>query len=356
MVRSLLEGAAERGWDGSVVFSAVAEGRPWLDELRADHDEAVLLAPEVDRSELADWLAGLLPEQAPAILHTHFTRFDLPALAAARRHGRTAVVWHVHTPLYRGARPLARNAVKYGLLGRRADAILASGAAVADSIARVGVPRARVEVAGSGVRTENFPLVDESERESARAALGLGREDAPLVHFGWDWFLKDGDLFLETVRALVGRGEGGSGPVALTVGANDVGAAAIAQLGLEGRVRVVEPRDDVRTLYAAAGVFVSSSRVEGEPFAVIEALLSGCLVAVTDLPGHRDVCGGLETARVAERRPEALADAIESLRALQGDERRRAVESTREQVATRFDLGRWTAAMFDRYSRVLGRY
>lgn len=356
MVRALLEGASERGWQGTVVLSAVAEGRDWLQRLRADHGDSVVLAPEGGRGELAEWLGAILSAGGPAILHTHFTRFDLPALAVARRRPGTAVVWHVHTPLYRGPRALTRNALKYTLLGRRADAILVSGAAVADSIARLGVRRRRIDVAGSGVRTDRFPLVTDAERAQARAELGLGAGARPLVHFGWDWYLKDGDLFLATVRALLDRGATSAEPLAISVGAGDIGAEAIREAGLESVVRVIEPRDDVRTLYAAAEVFVSSSRVEGEPFAVIEALLSGTPVAVTDLPGHRDVCGGLQAARVAGRRPEAMADAIESLLADSAEERRATAEATRGQVASRFDLGGWTERMFDRYRRALDRH
>lgn len=350
MARALLEGAKARGWEATVVFSAVSEGRRWLAELRGDHSDAVHIAPEGGRAELAAWLAELAASPGPAILHTHFTRYDLPALAVARGRAETAVVWHVHTPLYAGPRALVRNAVKYAVLGRRADAILASGVAVRDSIGRVGVPRSRVHVAGSGVRTEAFPLVTEPEQARARAELGFSPDAGPLVHFGWDWFLKDGDLFVATVRELVDRG---ASPLALTVGAGEPGAEAIRSAGLDGVIRVAEPRDDVRTLYAAAEVFVSSSRVEGEPFAVIEALLSGTPVAATDLPGHRDVCGGLETTRVVERRPESMADAIGSLLSSPRAEREQAAQATRAQVAARFGLDAWTERMFDSYLRVL---
>jgi glycosyltransferase involved in cell wall biosynthesis len=186
--------------------------------------------------------------------------------------------------------------------------------------------------------------------------LELDPEARPLVHFGWDWYLKDGDLFLATVRELRERSVGGPRPLGLTVGAAEAGRDAIRAAGLEDCVRVVDPRDDVRTLYAAAEVFVSTSRVEGEPFAVIEALLSGTPVAATDLPGHREVCGGLESARVAKREPGAMAAAVESLLALSPEARTRAAEATRGQVAARFDLGTWTARMFDRYRRALGAH
>lgn len=52
------------------------------------------------------------------------------------------------------------------------------------------------------------------------------------------------------------------------------------------------PRDALPAWYAAADVFVSTSRSEGSGFALLEALTCGCpAVAVTDLPSHRAILG-----------------------------------------------------------------
>jgi glycosyltransferase involved in cell wall biosynthesis len=354
MLESLLEGARDRGWEAIAVFSAVAEGRDWLERLRTAHPGAVRLAPEGGRRELTEWLGELLASgSGPAILHTHFTRFDLPALAAAREHEGTRVIWHVHTALYSGLRARLRNAIKYALLGRRVDAILASGEQPAASVIAAGVRSGRVEVAGNGVRTDAFPMLSDGERRAARAELGIEPGDRVLLHFGWDWFLKGGELYLQTVRELLDRGDS-ERLVGLTVAWRETAAGEdISRLGLGETVRVLEPRDDVRTLYAAADVFVASSRTEAEPFAVIECLLSGTRVAATDLPGHREVCASLPAARVVERSPQALADAVESLLALPAKSAP-AATAGREELARRFDLGGWAERMFDRYQRVLG--
>jgi glycosyltransferase involved in cell wall biosynthesis len=350
MVRSLCAGAVGRGWTAQAVFSPDAAGRPWYESIGEELDAR--LAPDTTRRELTAWTGELIAGRDPVVLHTHFTRYDLAALAAARSAaGKAGVLWHVHTPLYSGARANLRNAVKYGVLGRRVAAILASGSGPARTLERVGAPAARLEIAGSGVRTDRFSLVSAAERARARVALGIPDDTQVLLHFGWDWHLKGGDLFLESLRAL--EGELGGRFVALTVGRDPAAAEAIARSGLDERVRLLEPRDDVASLYAAADVFVTSSRVEGEPFAVIEAILSGVPVAANDLPGHVDVCADLDSCRVVAGRAPALAAAIEGLLARPSSAASEQRLAAREDVARRFDLGAWTERMLDRYEAAL---
>lgn len=355
MVRSLCLEAARRGWSAEAVFSPDAGPRPWFERLSSEIETR--LAPDASRRELAAWFEEeVVPPRGPVVLHTHFTRYDLAALEAARGRAPSdpaAVLWHVHTPLWGGLRPAVQNAVKYGVLGRRVQAILASGAGPAASVRRAGAPRDRLEIAGSGVRTDRFPLSTPAGRDRARDALGIPRTATVLLHFGWHWDMKDGDLFLAAVRELaIAQPE--RELVALTVSVDPAASDAVAHAAL-GPVRLVDPSDDVAGFYAAADVFVSSSRVEGEPFAVIEAILSGLPVAATDLPGHRAVCGDLESCRISDRTPAGMANAIASL--LGRDPSRAAAERSRarELVAARFDLAGWTERMFVRYEEALGR-
>jgi glycosyltransferase involved in cell wall biosynthesis len=350
--RALAEGALARGWSARLAFSAIAGRHPWFERLSAESGFEVGLAPAGGRGDLARWIATEI-SGGPAVLHTHYSRFDLPAAAAARRRARTAVLWHVHTPLYRGARADARNAVKYGLVGRTVSAILASGPDPARSVLRVGAPRRRVEVVGSGVPTGRYTLPDAEERARARERLGLPAAERVLLHFGWDWELKDGDLFLATVDAVAGRPGGGPEVLGVTVSDDPRARAAVDRHTGPGAVRVIEPMEDVRGAYAAADLFVSTSRVEGQPFAVIEAICSGLPVAAGDLPGHRDVCGGLASCRVVRRSPDALAEAAAAL--LGRDPERASAEAAeaRAAVAARFDLGPWAERVLERYERAL---
>ena len=67
------------------------------------------------------------------------------------------------------------------------------------------------------------------EREIARLRLGLPADQPLLVHFGWDWHRKGGDLFMQAVRTLRERG---IEAVGVTVGGGDPARALREQLGL----------------------------------------------------------------------------------------------------------------------------
>lgn len=88
--------------------------------------------------------------------------------------------------------------------------------------------------------------------------------------------------------------------------------AQVSALGLADRVHFAGFVDDPARLFAAADVFVLSSRWEGMPAVPIEALACGCLLVATDCaPGLRDVivAAGL-SAPVPVGDTRALADAI----------------------------------------------
>jgi L-malate glycosyltransferase len=352
MVRAISEAAARRGWKAELDFPPRAEGRPWFEQLRSDSAAVVRTVPDGSRWETASRIRSRLDERpGPVLLHTHFTRYDVAAVLAARGRPDTAVLWHIHTPLYKSLRRRLQSAVKFRLFGRSVAAILVSGPDPAQGAIAAGASRERVEIVGNGIDTARFPLVTPQERLAARDRLGLPQGARVLLHFGWNWHLKDGDLFLATVRSLLERVGDQAEVLALTVRGDDEARAGIARLELEGHARVIESSDDVRTLYGASDLFISTSRVEGLPFAVIEAICTGLPVVATDLPGHLNICGGLSSCRVTERSSEALADACAELLARPPADVRESATEARSRVAARFDLRAWTERMMERYER-----
>ncbi|HIK30744.1 MAG TPA: glycosyltransferase family 4 protein [Oscillatoriales cyanobacterium M59_W2019_021] len=63
------------------------------------------------------------------------------------------------------------------------------------------------------------------------------------------------------------------------------------QLNLHDRVSIIGlvPRDAVFQYSARADLFVSTSRGEGLPVAVLEVMASGCPVILSDIPPHREI-------------------------------------------------------------------
>ena len=66
------------------------------------------------------------------------------------------------------------------------------------------------------------------------------------------------------------------------------------ELGIADRVRFLGWRRDLATIYGATDVFLLTSRNEGTPVALIEAMASGVPGVSTDVGGVKDV---IESAR-----------------------------------------------------------
>lgn len=339
MLRAALGAASGRGWDVEAVLGSDSHGCGWVEELRAEGIPVRLV--ELDgRLRLRRDLAELLAEASgPTILHTHFTAFDVPAALAAVRRRDAGVVWHLHSPARSDAVGRLRGFAKSGLAGRLADRILCVSPDRAAAAIAQGAPRSRVRFFPNAIDASAFGTATAEERLAARRTLGLPEDGVMLLHFGWDWERKGGDLFLDAVRILAGRGR--------PLTAVSVGGRAAAELATP------PPGAPVRTLYAAADVFVSPSRAEGMPFAILEALASSVPVVASDLPGQAAIGGGLGACRVTPLDARALADAIESLLDRGPEAAARDAAEAVERVRAEYDLAPWSARLLGLYDEIL---
>jgi glycosyltransferase involved in cell wall biosynthesis len=84
-----------------------------------------------------------------------------------------------------------------------------------------------------------------------------------------------------------------------------------AALGIADRVRFLGWRRDLATIYAASDVFLLTSRNEGTPVALIEAMASGIPGVCTDVGGVKDVMPSADLGtRVADGDASALAASV----------------------------------------------
>ena len=171
-----------------------------------------------------------------------------------------------------------------------------------------------------------------------------------LLHFGWDWQRKGGDLFLAAVRALLDRGRR---VTALAIGGGEAATDLAHRLGIADAVVVRGPERRVQVLYAAADLFVSPSRAEGTPFSMLEALASGVPVAASSIPGQEAVGRGLAACRLVPLDALALADAIESLLDRDAEGAAADAAAAAARVRSEYDLQAWVERMLALYESVL---
>jgi glycosyltransferase involved in cell wall biosynthesis len=127
----------------------------------------------------------------------------------------------------------------------------------------------------------------------------------------------------------------------------------IQSLGLDGIVRLVGWKRDLLPVYGAMDVAALTSRNEGTPVSVIEALAAGLPVVATAVGGVPDVIRHEETGMlIPPGDPAAFAAALDRIVA-DTDLRQRIVRRGRTEVERRFGCERLISDMAALYYRVL---
>ncbi len=258
-------------------------------------------------------LGQLLASRRYDVVHSHS-----PLLGAAARSlamSRRLVMVHTEHNVWQSYRPLTRfaNTVTTG----RNRLVFAVSEGVAGSMQSPRwVPWMRLppfEVLYHGI-DETEIQAHAGARSAARMQLGLAHETPLLVTVGNLSAKKDHRLLL-TAFAEVGHRR--SDAILVIIGGGPLAEELrryADELGLDDRVRFLGQRSDVPSLLPAFDVFVLSSRHEGLPLAMLEAMASGLPVVVTEVGGVPEVVSHDENGlMVPPGDPIALAAAIESV-------------------------------------------
>jgi glycosyltransferase involved in cell wall biosynthesis len=347
MLRAACTAGQREGWEVELLLSDIARGRSWLPALE-DAGIPVHFAPVDTRANAQAAIAAHLERiKGPVILHSHFSSFDVPMVRAAAGRPQTGLWWHLHSYLSREPVVRLRNTARFLVYGRRVHEILC----VAPHLVREArdrlAPPGRLHHFPNAINTSRFPLVTPQERAAARQELGLRPDARVVLHLSWDWHLKGGDIFLGAVARLAER----DNLTFLTLGGGDIAAVAVAAAGLSDRVRVLDPVDDARGLYAAADVLVSPSRDEGMPFSMIEALSRGIGVVASAIPGQLYVGRDLGAVRFTPLDAGALAAGVADLLARDAATVEADADAAHRRIAGSMDLEDWSRRLIDRYRR-----
>lgn len=299
------------------------------------------ISPVADLRALLEVIA-IVRAYRPDVVHTHLAKAGFIGRVAARMCGVRAVVHTYHGNVFSGyfdrwqtalylwiERALARISTRLvAITPRQRDELLTLGIAPARKIVEIHL----------GLDLDDFRIP--IDRLSARAALGLHAE-GPIVGLVARLVpIKDVTTFLRAVAALRERVPGVR---AVVVGDGEERGALeelATKVGLTHTCRFLGWRADMPNVYAALDVLALSSRNEGSPVSVIEAMAAGRPVVATRVGGVPDVVrDGVDGYLVSPADPAAMADALarlltdEALRVEMGG-------AARAAVYPRFDASR----------------
>lgn len=258
-------------------------------------------------------LTELLMARRPDVVHTHSAKAGGLGRMAAHR-ARVPLVVHTYHgfPFHEFQRPWTRAAyvAAESYLCRRTDVVLTVGSAVAVEAIRRGIVRP-AQLRTTAVAIDSDPVVCTPEtRAHARDMLGIAA-DVPVV--GTVGRLDYQKAPADFVRAIARLRHVNAIGVWVGDGSlrHDV-EQLIDRHGLASRLMLLGDRADVSVLLPAFDVFAMSSRYEGLPCAVVEAMAAGVPVVATAVNAVSDVVLPGETGLlVPPQQPAALASAID---------------------------------------------
>ena len=273
-------------------------------------------------------LGSLFRERSFDVVHTHCAKAGALGRVAAHRAGLPRIVHTYHGFPFHEFQWAPRRQAYVAIerrLGRITDLALCVGTGVAVEAVRreliapqrirtIGVVVAGADEAAAGIPAAANPLA----RRRARLALGLPARGLPARGLPADamvvgtvgrlTYQKAPEDFLAALR-LLGRPD----VIGVWVGGGEL-AERVARLAaaMPGvAVVLAGERTDVPELLPAFDVFALSSRYEGLPTVVVEAMVCGVPVVATAVNAVADVVVPGETGLlVPPRRPELMAEAI----------------------------------------------
>jgi glycosyltransferase involved in cell wall biosynthesis len=297
------------------------------------------------RDLLGLWeLVRLMRRERPALVHANSSKAGVLARLAAVVARVPRRVFTAHGWAFKAASGAA--ATLYLWSDRVVRPLTTAVVCVSEREVEAGVAartcgRGRTVLIHNAVDVAAFAQARPGEEARPLRVVSVGRIAAP----------KD---FSTLVRAVAQLGRGsveltvlGDGPERSMV------EEEVAAHGLEPFVRLAGDVQDVPERLAAAHAFVLSSRSEGFPISVLEAMAAGLPVVASDVGGLAEAVAHGETGFLVE--PGAAAGLAAALAALADDPLLRATlgAAGRERAAARFDLPHWREQHLRLYEQLL---
>ena len=285
----------------------------------------------------------------PDVLHTHNPKTGVMGRLVGRLTDVPVVVNTCHGLWAGPTDRLSKRAVVYGAEAAAAafsDAELYQNGVDRRTL-RTLVRQRKCRVVGNGTDLDRF-APDQQARLRLRAELGLGEREVLVGGVGRLVAEKGITEFVTAARALGGKA------VFVWVGPKDLDKPDAFD-EVDGDVRFLGERADMRAVYNALDVFVLPSYREGFSRSAIEAAACGTAMVLSDIRGCREIgADGRELLLVPPRDSGQLTEAVARLvddTAL----RQRLAGAARQRALEAFDQRRVAQISLETYAAVAAR-
>jgi len=253
------------------------------------------------------------------ILHTHGYRPDIVDAGVARQMG-LATVSTEHGMSKMGGRTRIYEWIQMRLF-RKFDAVIAVSRPIAEALERSGVDPERIRLIPNAWSGE----VDFLDRSAARETLQLAPNDLVVGWVGRLIHAKGADVFLRALAmirdlpfkaAVIGDGPERTALERLS-----------ARLGIAGSVRFYGAIPDARRYFRAFDAFALTSRTEGTPIVLFEAMAADVTLVATTVGGVPDVLTPEIAVLVSPEDTNSLASALRGVIENPADAKARAIRA-----------------------------
>lgn len=296
-------------------------------------------------------LKRLVAEVRPNLIQTHAVKShflvrlsglpnSIPWIAF--HHGYTSTTWR--TDLY--------NELDRWSLKAASQMVTVSHASL-DQLRSKGVPSERVKVIHNAVPTGyGIDMCDSSQIDALRSSLGIPVGQKVILSIGRLSKEKDQVSLVEAMSEL----RGSFSPYLVILGEGPEHKTILEKtrlLGLTDKVILTGQRDHIGPFYSLADVVVISSRSEGSPNVLLEALAAGVPLVATSVGGIPEmVRDGEHALLVPHGDPKQMANSIARIFA-ETDVTRSLVENGRKLVQTRFSPAERVRTLSGMYRHIL---
>lgn len=286
----------DHGNEVGVAFNTIQEVNPELVSLGCKVHPINFQRNPLKKENLAAYkeIKRTMIDEGYSLVHVHTPVASFLTRLACRNIDNVQVLYTAHGfHFFKGA-PKKNWALYYTLekvVARWTDGIITMNEEDYHSAKRLKLrtTNAIYKIHGIGLDLNKFRPQTVETKVQLRREYGYGTEEYILIYVGELSYRKNQDLLIESVSRikedipqikllLVGDGER----------MNEY-KEMVSRLGVEKNVELLGYRTDVHQLMTISDVAISTSRQEGLPVNVMEAMATGLPLIVTDCRGNRDL-------------------------------------------------------------------